>query len=54
LKVLETLNALRQAGEDGSNLLPRLIDCTRSYVTLGEMCNALAEVFGVYEEPAVF
>ncbi len=54
MKVLETLNALRQAGEDGSNLLPRLIDCTRSYVTLGEMCNALAEVFGVYEEPAVF
>jgi methylmalonyl-CoA mutase N-terminal domain/subunit len=54
MKVLETLNALRQAGEDGSNLLPRLIDCTRAYVTLGEMCNALAEVFGVYEEPAVF
>ncbi|MBI1807545.1 MAG: methylmalonyl-CoA mutase family protein [Ignavibacteria bacterium] len=53
-KVIETLDALRKAGEDGSNLMPRLIDCTQAYVTLGEMCSALAEVFGVYEEPAVF
>jgi methylmalonyl-CoA mutase N-terminal domain/subunit len=53
-KVLETLDALRRAAEDGSNLMPRLIECTRAYVTLGEMCAALAEVFGVYEEPAVF
>ena len=53
-RVTETLDALRQAAEDGSNLIPKLLDCTRAYVTLGEMCNALAEVFGVYEEPAVF
>jgi methylmalonyl-CoA mutase N-terminal domain/subunit len=52
--VAETLLALRHAAEDGSNLMPRLIACTQSYVTLGEMCNTLAEVFGVYEEPAVF
>jgi methylmalonyl-CoA mutase N-terminal domain/subunit len=52
--VIETLDALRKAAEDGSNLMPRFLDCTRAYVTLGEMCNALAEVFGVYEEPAVF
>ena len=54
LKVISTLDALRRAAEDGSNLMPKLIDCTRAYVTLGEMCAALAEVFGVYEEPAVF
>ncbi|MBI1803451.1 MAG: methylmalonyl-CoA mutase family protein [Ignavibacteriae bacterium] len=53
-KVIDTLDALRIAAEDGLNLIPRLLDCTRAYVTLGEMCNALAEVFGVYEEPAVF
>ena len=52
--VITTLDALRQSAEDGTNLIPRLLDCTRAYVTLGEMCNALAEVFGVYEEPAVF
>ncbi|HTK82071.1 MAG TPA: methylmalonyl-CoA mutase family protein [Bacteroidota bacterium] len=53
-QVIATLDALRQSAEDGTNLIPRLLECTRSYVTLGEMCNALAEVFGVYEEPAVF
>lgn len=53
-KVIELLDALRVAGESGSNLIPHLIDCTRAYVSLGEMCNALAEVFGIYEEPAVF
>ena len=34
--------------------MPRLIECTKAYATLGEMCGTLAEVFGVYEEPAVF
>ncbi len=53
-KVIESLDALRVAGSDGTNVIPLLINCTRAYVTLGEMCNALAEVFGVYEEPAVF
>lgn len=53
-EVLKSLDALRSAAEDGSNLIPRLLDCTRAYVTLGEMCNSLAEVFGIYEEPAVF
>jgi len=48
------LDELRQASVDQKNLMPRLLECTRRYVTLGEMCNALAEVFGVYEEPAVF
>ena len=45
---------LRKAAVDQKNLIPKLLDCTRAYVTLGEMCSALAEVFGVYEEPAVF
>lgn len=46
--------ALRQAASDGSNLMPHFLKAARSYVTLGEMCNALVEYFGVYEEPAVF
>ena len=53
-QVIATLEALRQSAEDGTNLIPRLLECTQAYATLGEMCNALAEVFGVYEEPAVF
>jgi len=52
--VRNALEALRASAEDGSNVMPRLIECTRAYVSLGEMCGTLAEVFGVYEEPAVF
>ncbi len=52
--VKRALAQLKRAAEDGANLIPKLLDCTRAYVTLGESCNTLAEVFGVYEEPAVF
>ncbi|MEX0602315.1 MAG: methylmalonyl-CoA mutase family protein, partial [Bacteroidota bacterium] len=48
------LEALKSAAIAGSNIMPPLLECTRAYGTLGEMCGALAEVFGVYEEPAVF
>jgi methylmalonyl-CoA mutase N-terminal domain/subunit len=53
-EVERSLEGLRQDAAGQKNLMPALLQCTRSYVTLGEMCNALAEVFGVYEEPAVF
>lgn len=52
--VEQSLNELRQAAMDEKNIMPYLLACTRSYVTLGEMCHTLAEVYGVYEEPAVF
>lgn len=52
--VRERLNDLKQTAVDGGNLLPHLISATNAYVTLGEMSGALAEVFGVYEEQAVF
>ncbi len=53
-RVEETLDRLRQAARDGSNLMPPLLDAVRAYSTLGEQCQAMAEVFGIYEEPAVF
>ncbi|MFZ1083127.1 MAG: methylmalonyl-CoA mutase family protein [Candidatus Kryptoniota bacterium] len=46
--------ALREAANGGANLMPCLLQATRSYLTIGEMCNTLKEVFGVYEEPVVF
>jgi methylmalonyl-CoA mutase N-terminal domain/subunit len=49
-----TLSALKQGAADGKNLMPLLLDCTRAYVTLGEMCDSLKEEFGVHEEEAVF
>jgi methylmalonyl-CoA mutase, N-terminal domain len=41
------------AGED-ENLMPLLIDAARDYVTMGEMCDALREVWGVWRETPVF
>jgi methylmalonyl-CoA mutase, N-terminal domain len=45
------LDALRKAAVDKSNLMPSLIDAVKAYATVGEICNALKEVFGEYEEP---
>ena len=52
--VERTISELQQGAADGSNLMPLLLKATHAYVTLGEMCNSLAEHFGIYEEPAVF
>jgi len=53
-KVKECLNNLLQSAKDGTNMMPRILDCARNNVTLGEMCGELKEVFGIYEETTVF
>lgn len=52
--VKRSLAGLKQAASDGKNLMPVILECARNYVTLGEMCGDLKEVFGVYHETAVF
>ncbi len=53
-RVDQSLAELKRAAAENLNLMPRLLDCTRAYVTLGEMCGALTEVFGIHEEIASF
>jgi methylmalonyl-CoA mutase N-terminal domain/subunit len=53
-EVERKLEELNRAASDGVNLMPKLIDCTNAYVTLGEMCGSLKKVFGEHEEIAVF
>ncbi len=58
--VTRTLNALRQAAarepqaEKGkisdANTMPYILDCVRAYTTVGEICEALRDVYGTYEE----
>jgi methylmalonyl-CoA mutase N-terminal domain/subunit len=49
------LGALKEAAaKDGVNLMPLIVDASRDYVTLGEMCDALREVWGVWRETPVF
>jgi methylmalonyl-CoA mutase N-terminal domain/subunit len=48
--VRRTLDALRDtAGGDGNTMYP-LLDCVRADATIGEMCDALRDVWGEYEE----
>jgi len=35
------------------NLMPHIYEAVKSYATLGEICAALRDVFGTYEEVAV-
>jgi methylmalonyl-CoA mutase N-terminal domain/subunit len=44
----------RDAASDDRNLMPPIIEASRSYVTMGEMCDALREVWGVWRETPVF
>jgi methylmalonyl-CoA mutase, N-terminal domain len=49
------LTALKQAaGRDGVNLMPLIVAASSAYVTMGEMCDALREVWGVWRETPVF
>jgi methylmalonyl-CoA mutase, N-terminal domain len=52
--VRESLNELRLAAVDNKNLMPPLIKAAHNYVTLGEMTGELKEIFGTYQETAVF
>jgi methylmalonyl-CoA mutase N-terminal domain/subunit len=47
------LRALRKAAEGQDNLMPFLFDAVKAYATVGEVCDALREVFGTYEEVAI-
>ena len=46
--VADALAALRQAALGSENVMPYLIVASKTYATLGEMCNVLREVFGEY------
>ena len=48
------LARLRQGAEGDENLMPLIVDAARAYVTMGEMCDVLREVWGVWRETPVF
>ncbi len=52
--VARTVDALRRGAAGSDNTMPLILDCVRAYCTVGEISDALREVFGTYEEPAVF
>jgi methylmalonyl-CoA mutase N-terminal domain/subunit len=48
------LARLRDGAAGDANLMPLIIDCARVSVTMGEMCDALREQWGVWRETPVF
>jgi methylmalonyl-CoA mutase N-terminal domain/subunit len=52
--VQRSLAAVREAAADPlTNVMPSLIDAVNTYATVGEVTNALADVFGRYTESPV-
>ncbi len=52
-QVQRSLDALRRTAKSGDNLMPPILDAVRAYATIGEMCDALREVWGEYEETPI-
>jgi methylmalonyl-CoA mutase N-terminal domain/subunit len=50
--VVNALEKLKIAAQKNENTMPATIEAVRVYATLGEICAALRDVYGVYEEPA--
>lgn len=54
-KVDEALSRIRVAAEkENVSLMPFIINAVKEYVTLGEVCGTLREVFGEYKPPSIF
>jgi len=52
-RVTQTLKDLEAAARGSKNTMPCILDCVRAYATLGEICDTLRSVFGIYEEVAI-
>ena len=52
--VKDSLKALEKAAKEKKNVMPYLVDCCKSYATIGEMSAIFREIFGEHLEPNIF
>src|SRR5215204_606874 len=50
--VSNSLDRLKLAARDNENTMPSIIEAVAAYATVEEICVALRDVYGIYEEPA--
>jgi methylmalonyl-CoA mutase, N-terminal domain len=50
--VANALERLKRSAKDNENTMPAIIEAVAAYATVEEICVALREVYGIYEEPA--
>ena len=52
--VTRTMLLRNAAADDQVNTMPFILDAVKAYATVGEISDALRDVFGTYQEPALF
>jgi len=52
-KVGSAIDTLKDGMRSGHNAIPLIIEAVKTYATLGEICDAMREVWGAYREIAV-
>jgi methylmalonyl-CoA mutase N-terminal domain/subunit len=50
--VSNVLEKLKKGAVENVNLMPLTIEAVKAYATVEEICTALRDVYGIYEEPA--
>ncbi len=50
--VANVLEKLKKGAQNNENLMPATIEAVKAYATVEEICTALRDVYGIYEEPA--
>jgi methylmalonyl-CoA mutase N-terminal domain/subunit len=50
--VANSLEKLKMAAKQNENTMPSIIEAVAAYATVEEICVALRDVYGIYEEPA--
>jgi len=53
-EVQRNLDKLREVANTNENLMPCMVDCVKSYASIGEITKVLKEVFGEFREPVGF
>lgn len=49
IQVKNSLDTLAQKAMKNDNLVPEILNCVKTYCTLGEICDTLRDVFGEYK-----
>ncbi len=49
-RVKKCLSSLKKAAIEGRNVIPETLEAVKAYATVGEMCDALREIFGEYRD----
>ena len=52
-KVSEVLDRVRSVAGSDENIMPVVIEAVKAYATVGEISDALRDVFGEYREPSI-